>query len=303
MLLSPVSTVASPPMQHIVKQYAIFQDPTQGHLPSPPNSGKMPYPDWNTSFGMEAGPGPNDDVTIPPEFYMPERCTPDPDSYLSSYPVAESHNSSTLNQSSPYFLRLHQPEDDVHALGRSSSAAANLNTLETASNGRALDEDLGSQVESHKRNSRTLSVSTTFSTDDNIESVVEKDDNSHNVEPFSPRSSHSFAGVRKSKKKATTKKAGSSRAPVINVEEHRNCYGDLVPPQLKETCPEEERCIFESRWAHRDKKGQDMWDSIQEDFHRKFGRLLCKEALQMKLSRGRAKYIEWLGKDVRKALC
>jgi hypothetical protein len=79
-------------------------------------------------------------------------------------------------------------------------------------------------------------------------------------------------------------------------EEHKNCRGEEVPPVLKANCPEEERCIFESRWRHRHQKGQDMWDSIQTDFEKKFNKH-GKEMLQMKFKRGRSKYIEWLPED------
>lgn len=82
------------------------------------------------------------------------------------------------------------------------------------------------------------------------------------------------------------------------LEEHKNCFGQEVPPTLKSTCPDEERCIFESRWEHRHQKGQDMWESIQRDFKNKFNKCPGKEMLQMKFKRGRAKYIEWIPKDV-----
>lgn len=72
-----------------------------------------------------------------------------------------------------------------------------------------------------------------------------------------------------------------------------------MPPRLKSTCPEEERCIFESRWRHRHQRGQDMWDSIQEDFTKRFNKSHGKEMLQMKFKRARSKYIEWLPRDVR----
>ncbi|EQL01084.1 hypothetical protein OCS_03206 [Ophiocordyceps sinensis CO18] len=80
-------------------------------------------------------------------------------------------------------------------------------------------------------------------------------------------------------------------------EEHKNCLGDEVPPSLKSTCPDEERCIFDSRWRHRHQRGQDMWDSIQSDFGKRFNKTHGKEMLQMKFKRARSKYIEWLPKD------
>ncbi|KAH8174500.1 hypothetical protein LIA77_05919 [Sarocladium implicatum] len=81
--------------------------------------------------------------------------------------------------------------------------------------------------------------------------------------------------------------------------EYMNCRGQEVPPTLKDTCPEEERCIFDSRWRHRKDKGHTMWDGIQEDYRQHFGRAAPgKETLQMKFKRARSKYIEWLPEDV-----
>ncbi|KAF4508093.1 hypothetical protein G6O67_004519 [Ophiocordyceps sinensis] len=79
--------------------------------------------------------------------------------------------------------------------------------------------------------------------------------------------------------------------------EHINCHGEEVPPLLKSTCPEEERFIFESRWRYRHQRGQDMWDSIQGDFAKRFNKHHGREMLQMKFKRARSKYIEWLPRD------
>ncbi|KOS18440.1 hypothetical protein ESCO_000539 [Escovopsis weberi] len=88
-----------------------------------------------------------------------------------------------------------------------------------------------------------------------------------------------------------------SNSQLDPADDHKNCYGQEIPPTLKSTCPEEERCIFESRWRHRHKRGQDMWDSIQADFYKKFGKQHGKEMLQMKFKRGRAKYLQWPDRD------
>ncbi|KAJ3545957.1 hypothetical protein NM208_g2256 [Fusarium decemcellulare] len=81
------------------------------------------------------------------------------------------------------------------------------------------------------------------------------------------------------------------------LNEHTNCFGQEVPPMLKSSCPEEERCIFESHWQHRHKKGQERWESIQNDFADRFHKSPGKEMLQMKFKRGRSKYLDWLPKD------
>lgn len=82
-------------------------------------------------------------------------------------------------------------------------------------------------------------------------------------------------------------------------EGHMNCFGEEVPPRLQDVCPEEERCIFESRWRHRYQSGQDMWTSIQRDFAQRFGRRYDTEMLQKKFDSARSQYIEWLSTDVR----
>lgn len=102
-------------------------------------------------------------------------------------------------------------------------------------------------------------------------------------------------------KKRTAKSRGVQSRNIMAddpVNEHKNCMGDEVPPMLKSSCPDEERCIFESRWNHRNQKGQDMWESIQNDFKERFHRCPGKEMLQMKFKRGRSKYLQWLGQDV-----
>lgn len=120
----------------------------------------------------------------------------------------------------------------------------------------------------------------------------------------SPRS-HTGAQTGRVRKNRRTKRQGSATSKGTSQEsetlgEYMNCRGQEVPPTLKETCPEEERCIFDSRWRHRKDKGHTMWDGIQEDYRQHFGRTAPgKETLQMKFKRARSKYIEWLPEDVR----
>lgn len=111
--------------------------------------------------------------------------------------------------------------------------------------------------------------------------------------------------VRKQKTMIRKSKRSQSRItpmPLDPAEEHKNCVGREEPPHLKDTCPPEERCIFESRWRNRHKKGQDMWDSIQADFHEQFSKTHGKEMLQMKFKRARSKYYVWLPEDVSQTL-
>ncbi|KAJ6442859.1 Copper transport protein ctr4 [Purpureocillium lavendulum] len=118
--------------------------------------------------------------------------------------------------------------------------------------------------------------------------------------PVDPHHRDIVAGNSRVKKTRSSKRQSgtprNSQQPDPS-EEHKNCNGEEVPPRLKGTCPEEERCIFESRWRHRHQRGQDMWDSIQEDFTKRFNKSHGKEMLQMKFKRARSKYIEWLPRD------
>lgn len=110
---------------------------------------------------------------------------------------------------------------------------------------------------------------------------------------LSPRNS----GVKKSKK-PKPKIVRYQNVEYDLADTFKNCHGDEVPPPLKKDCPDELRCIFQSRWNHREKRGQHMWDAIQEDIASEFGKTIGKETLQMKFKRGRSKYYQWLDKDV-----
>jgi hypothetical protein len=81
------------------------------------------------------------------------------------------------------------------------------------------------------------------------------------------------------------------------VGKNENYMGEEVPPTLKSSCPEEERCIFASRWQHRHKTDQDMWDNIQNDFQDRFQYSYDRTVLQMMLGRAQSKYIDWLPQD------
>lgn len=111
----------------------------------------------------------------------------------------------------------------------------------------------------------------------------------------------------KSKKKAAKRSSAAPSSSARGVSagsdqdvEHTNCLGEFGPPELLEDTPEQIRHIFELRWSHRDKKGQDMWESIAQDYAKRFPShaTQSKEMLQMKYKRGRPKHIKWLARDV-----
>lgn len=105
---------------------------------------------------------------------------------------------------------------------------------------------------------------------------------------------------RKSKQSRRASKSAVRKGRSFEQEDHRNAHGEEVMPSLKSSCPDEERCILESRWKHRSKKGQDMWEAIMKDYENTFNKPgTNKETLQMKFKRARIRYYEWLPEDVR----
>lgn len=72
-----------------------------------------------------------------------------------------------------------------------------------------------------------------------------------------------------------------------------------MPPTLKDGTPDVERMIFDLRWEHRQRKGENMWSFIQRDVHAHFQEQRGSPSqLQMKYARARPQWIQWLDKDV-----
>lgn len=102
--------------------------------------------------------------------------------------------------------------------------------------------------------------------------------------------------VKKKKTESIPKK--HNLAVEEDLEEPSDHDKEEEPPKLKADCPKELRCLIQSRWRHRHRHGVDMWDNIQHDLQEDFDRDYNKGVLQMKLRRGRLKYIQWDDKDV-----
>lgn len=98
-------------------------------------------------------------------------------------------------------------------------------------------------------------------------------------------------------KETKGKKKAKSRT-LEQLKDGENRSVDEVPPALKNTCPDEERFIFECQWYHRHKSDEDMWDSIQDDFWKTFNQKHSREVLRMKFGRAKSKYIQWFPQDV-----
>lgn len=107
-----------------------------------------------------------------------------------------------------------------------------------------------------------------------------------------------FRMERSTTKKKTKVRKSNSKKQTKSPQLEPSKEGDDAPPTLKETCPDEERFIFESYWRNCKNGGQDNWDTIQSEVFQIFHRSYNKAALQMKLGRARSKYLRWLPEDV-----
>ncbi|KND91324.1 hypothetical protein TOPH_03933 [Tolypocladium ophioglossoides CBS 100239] len=299
-LLTPISAAGSPPLHQIRKLMGHYPPPPgspQTQEPTPPGSSKM-YHQWNNQFDMDGQPSTTSSpmgtpAHVAPSFYMAdERRTPGPpEPYMGMFGVSDSDPGQIPNSGPPYYI-------DVSQMGSQNAMMVRDNSSMSVDPHR---RDVGRPVPSsgpllnnppsHLRHPRRPS------TDNPAQRsrVAEP--------PRSPSGSprrRVVAGNSRVKKSRPSKRQSASlrnHPQTDPSEDHKNCHGQEVAPLLKNTCPEEEKCIFDSRWEHRHQKGQDMWDSIQGDFLKRFNKNHGKEMLQMKFKRARSKYIEWLPKD------
>lgn len=82
------------------------------------------------------------------------------------------------------------------------------------------------------------------------------------------------------------------------MSEYQNCLGQEKPPTLKNSCPDEERYIFNACWRHRHEETQEMWQNVQNEFESYFNKNCHKEVLRSKFERCHSEYIQWLPEDV-----
>lgn len=284
-LLTPCSSLSSPPIQCKIEEdfSTSFTNRQLSQQPSPPPSAGM-YPAWTTQYDMmgQCSQAPSPMVNhhpIPAEFYITsDRRSPiPPEPYMGAFAVSAANLPDPIqSNASPFYSMGHmntqynQPESQGEPMFQVDSSLL----------------PVPSPLPSQERRQSSATDHLPKNATEKVRSL-----------PGSPH--HSTHGVKKNRKsKAGTgtpkSKCGSEDAN----DEHTNCHGQEVPPTLKENCPDEVRCIFESRWRHRYKRGQDMWDSIQNDFLEEFEKANGKEVLQMKFKRGRSKYIQWESKDV-----
>lgn len=302
-LLTPISNASSPPLHQIRKLMGQYPPPPgspQTQEPTPPGSSKM-YHQWNNHFDMNGQPSTSSPMATPghvaPDFYMAdERRTPGPpEPYMGMFSVSDSaaDPGHMTNTGPPYYIDVSQIGGGQNAMMVRDNSRMPVDphhadmTRTVPSSAHLLNHP-----HPHLRHARPPSTDNSM-----LRSRVAEPPRSPSG---SPRRRAVAGNSRVKKARSTKRQSGalrSSQQPDPS-EEHKNCHGEEVPPRLKSTCPEEERCIFESRWRHRHQRGQDMWDSIQDDFAKRFNKSHGKEMLQMKFKRARSKYIEWLPKDV-----
>ncbi|RGP74824.1 hypothetical protein FLONG3_5935 [Fusarium longipes] len=297
-LLTPISVVDSPPLHGLPKTEPQYPPPpsTPNQQPSPPGSSEMyHHQQWAGQFNVNghSPPASSPMTSQPPSapdflhanYVHDGRRTPGPpEPYMGAFGVSTGPEPQQMEN--PYYVNMGPPvEHQDHMMVRDSHQVQMGIPHREIPATPLLNEPHPIQYR------RRLSP---------------EDSGLHSQTPGVPRSLTASPRRRPAfpphgrVKKRHTKRTGATRNAAQDdpVSEHRNCFGQEVPPTLKSTCPDEERCIFESRWRHRNQKGQDMWESIQSDYKERFNKCPGKEMLQMKFKRGRAKYYEWLPKDL-----
>ncbi|VUC21259.1 unnamed protein product [Clonostachys rosea] len=296
-LLTPNSTAGSPLLLPGSEFRPQYPSPGTPHKElTPPDSTNM-YPFQNqfemNSQTSQSGSPMTQPTSTPGDFgdsssYVVDgRRTPNPptEAYMGSFGVSDGTQAHGMqHQSSPFYMMPNaQPVD--HLLRDDHSMPLDVPRNMT----RSLPMHYPHHIKSEPR--------------DGDETLFSLRSNNNYPPTTSPPSRHSrtISRVRSKRSTASRRAMPATRALVQTqepVEEHKNCHGEEVPPLLKDGCPAEEKCIFESRWRHRHQKGQDMWNSITKDHGKMFGsKTIQKEKLQMKYTRARPKWYQWLHDD------
>ena len=252
---------------------------------------------WNNSFGLN---GPSSPATSPPlptsqsmgsEFVdgyvqpLDGRRTPGPPQpYMGAFSVSDSQQELAHQGTPPYYVGV--PSADQH----------NPHGMLLKNSSQHVPEPRGFGKGS---SANSLLCNPLHERQDSRPDLVF----AHRPMNGSPRALKSTHGGRvrksRSKKQSLPTRKVESHEGSEEIDEYKNCHGKEVPPTLKPNCPEEEKCLFQSRWDFRHAKGQDMWESMQGVYEERFDKPAPgKETLQMKFKRGRSKYISWLSEDV-----
>ncbi|KFA47136.1 hypothetical protein S40293_09530 [Stachybotrys chartarum IBT 40293] len=286
-LLTPNSSAASPPLhqpRELVRQYPMPPGTPQSQRSDSPVDQKM-YSHWQNHFDMNGNPSgttsPSTAPSVPADFshtYIQEgRRTPAPPvqfmNYYMDMPTVEHQ------ESMPMRTLQTMPMDTTHAMASGVPEHPNMSCTQ--------------QPRHQERRSSTNDPLFHHSTTSSYERALS----------VSPRQ-RMMQGAHRVKKPRTAKRQSRSHARVVDpADEYKNCRGEEVLPNFTDDIPDQERFLWEARWRHRDKKGDNMWMHILEDYQMEFkgGKVphgdKARENLQMKFKRSRCKYLDWLPDD------
>ncbi|KAI6783347.1 uncharacterized protein J7T54_004374 [Emericellopsis cladophorae] len=231
-----------------------------------PNQGVLPPEVMSRPYDMEE----RRSAPSPPEFQ-----------HFGSYGVSGSHSASDTPSSYYYHNPVVRHEPNAYPLGLHPEGSRPLVSLPL----------LGQPQATQSRQPRQRGE----------EVMVLPDNVAAPKAPFRDTPSKRAAQPSRVRKRPARK--GSSGSRTFGVEaasaaDHLDCHGEERQPLLNPDTPEEERLIMDLRWRYRNSKGQDMWDSIQREYHRAFQKDCPKEQLQMKYKRARARYFQWQERDI-----
>lgn len=306
-LLTPISSAGSPPMHPDNKLAGRYPPPPDhSHTQDGAPSANPKMYAWTNHFDMNGQATQTSSpmapaTTVAQDFlttsYLSDdrRPTPGPPehSYTGIYGVSEGADHHGIqHQGTPYYMSM-PPVDHSGSLMIRDAPPMSLEADRDPSRTQMPNTPMLSQVHPPNMRSerRVNGGGAEFSGGPEVSRSGETNPRRYSGPP---RVRRAKGAVRKSKG-AQSRSSCTASDPG---EDHKNCLGVEEPPRLKDTCPAEERCIFESRWRNRHKKGHDMWESIQADFEKQFNKTHGKEMLQMKFKRARAKYYKWLPEDV-----
>ncbi|UKZ75533.1 hypothetical protein TrVFT333_003220 [Trichoderma virens FT-333] len=241
-------------------------------VPTPPGSSKMYHQPWNNQFDMhnqsaQSGSPLSSQVPVASDFYMPEdRRTPNPptEPYFGSFSVSEGPETQSIHHQGPpsYYVPMEMGNQNSMMIREPRHLPMEPHPRDGSQPSSLLVQPHSSHFHSIRR----------ASTDDR--SYSSRADTVRRSSSGSPRRRSATQGSTRVKKSRSSKRQGASlRSQTEPGDEHKNCFGQ--------------------------ERGQDMWDSIQADFEKKFGKKHGKEMLQMKFKRGRSKFYDWLDEDVK----
>ncbi|KAI9171655.1 hypothetical protein HJFPF1_01141 [Paramyrothecium foliicola] len=314
-LLTPISSVSSPPLHQVhqsSRQYSVAPGTPQSQECASPGDQKM-YQSWTNHLELNAhNSGTNSPMatqaSVGAEYldsYVSEgRRTPaPPPAYLGNFAVSDPSDSHSMHQpDSPYYqlgmahLEHHNSLSmrDAQPLGLESAhrgVARSMAHMPTIAAPSALNNNSSPHLRHSSRDSHDETVFLHYPNED------------HRGPSGSP-GRRVLPGSNRVKKPRAPRRQSRNPTRVLDPSaEHKNCYGEEVPPTLKSDTPPQERCIWEARWKHRYSKGNNMWDNIWQEYNKAFeGHKVPKgrgarENLQMKFKRSRCKFLEWLPRD------